>query len=247
MPKIKVVCLECGKNFETLLSAIKKGRGKFCSSQCAHNFTKNKVLKICLECKNPFEFRQSKSRIKGGRGIYCSPKCFHNSRSKLTGDKAARWNGGKIIKICPICKKKFSITPSHDQKRVYCSLKCRGLALSGEDAPNWQGGLSYKPYCPKFNEEFKDRVRAFFGYQCQMPGCNHVWQPGEKKLAVHHVNFNRKSCCDPSAPRLFVPLCPGSCHMKTNHNRPRWEKLFTDLIMTKYNGQCYLPKGETIT
>ena len=119
-----------------------------------------------------------------------------------------------------------------------------GKSRAGEKHYNWKGGISFEPYCPKFTKEFKERVRAFFEYQCQMPGCNHIWQPGEKKLAVHHVNFRKDSCCTPDAPRLFVPLCPNKCHSRTNANRPYWEQLFTELIMTKYNGQCYLPKTD---
>lgn len=114
------------------------------------------------------------------------------------------------------------------------------LSRKGEKAWNWNGGSSFEPYCPKFNNEFKERVRAFFKYTCQI--CGHVWQEGERKLTVHHVNYRKKSCCDPTVPRLFVPVCTGKCHNKTNFNRDEWEKHFTELIMTKFNGQCYLPK-----
>lgn len=109
----------------------------------------------------------------------------------------------------------------------------------GSDNPNWRGGLSFEPYCIKFNEGFKERVRAFFGYTCQL--CGHVWQPGERRLAVHHVNYNKDSCCDPTVPRLFVPVCSVKCHGKTNRNRDYWERYFTELIMNKYKGQCYIP------
>ena len=112
-------------------------------------------------------------------------------------------------------------------------------SLSNENNPMWKGGVSFEPYCSKFNEKFKERVRAFFGYKCMFPGCDHVWQPGEKKLAVHHVNYDKTSCCSDAIP-LFVPVCPGSCHAKTNHNRGYYEKVFTDMIMNEYNGECYL-------
>lgn len=113
----------------------------------------------------------------------------------------------------------------------------------GAGNPAWKGGISYEPYCPKFNDEFRERVRAFFGYTCQFPGCGHVWQEGERLLNVHHVNYRKDACCSEDVAPLFVPLCQ-SCHMKTNFNRENYEKVFTELIMTKYNGQCYLPKEE---
>lgn len=102
----------------------------------------------------------------------------------------------------------------------------------------WKGGISFEPYCPKFNKGFRERVRAFFGYRCQM--CGQVWQKGETRLAVHHVTFDKQSCCNRSIP-LFVPLCL-SCHAKTQTNREFWEDWFTEIINEFYGGQCYLPK-----
>lgn len=118
------------------------------------------------------------------------------------------------------------------------------LAMSGENAPSWKGGVSFEPYCEKFNDGFKERVRAFFDYQCQFPGCGHIWQPGERRLAVHHANFRKDACCAEDVIPLFVSLCHGKCHSRTNKDREYWEKYFTELIMTKYNGRCYLPKNE---
>lgn len=110
----------------------------------------------------------------------------------------------------------------------------QSLAQKGEKGSNWMGGISFFPYCPKFNNEFKERVRAFFNYKCAE--CDEP-QKG-KALAVHHVNFNKSSCCDPNAPRLFVPLC-ASCHSKTNYNREYWEPHFTEMINKYYGGKCY--------
>lgn len=110
----------------------------------------------------------------------------------------------------------------------------------GSGNPAWKGGISFEPYCPKFNDEFRERVRKFFGHTCQL--CGHVWQPGERRLSVHHVNYDKNACCEQSVIPLFVPVCSGKCHGKTNRNRKDWESYFTELIMTKYGGQCYLPK-----
>ena len=109
-------------------------------------------------------------------------------------------------------------------------------AQKGEKAHAWRGGISFEPYCPKFTKEFKERVRAFFGYKCQI--CGHVWQEGERLLAVHHVNYNKNTCCNDDIP-LFVPLCFQPCHTKTNHNREMWLEYFTDRIKNEYGGKCY--------
>jgi hypothetical protein len=114
------------------------------------------------------------------------------------------------------------------------------IVNKGERNPNWNGGSSFEPYCVKFNKEFKERVRAFFGYRCAECGSP---QSGIA-LPVHHVNFNKNTCCDNSYP-LFVPLCP-SCHSKTNHNRIFWEYWFTEMISRLYGGKCYFTKEEMV-
>jgi hypothetical protein len=103
---------------------------------------------------------------------------------------------------------------------------------------NWQGGISFEPYCSLFNREFKERVRTFFGHQCVECGT----PQSKKKLIVHHVNFNKKTCCDETIP-LFVSLCR-SCHTKTNFNRKYWEQHFTEIINIYYQGRCYLSVNE---
>ena len=111
-------------------------------------------------------------------------------------------------------------------------------AMKGEKGPNWKGGISFEPYCPKFNTDFKERNRAFFDYIC--PEC--LTPQNGVKLSVHHVNFVKMSCCD-NTPPLFVPLCR-SCHTKTNFNRPYWEAYFTNMIEGYYEGKCYFTPEE---
>ena len=127
--------------------------------------------------------------------------------------------------------------PQEQRKKI-------ALSKMGDKNPLWRGGVSFEPYCPKFNEDFKERVREFFGHTCQFPGCGHVSKPGETKLAVHHVNFRKDSCCSADVKPLFVPLCARSCHLKTNTDREYWEQYFTDMINEQFAGQCYLPQKE---
>jgi hypothetical protein len=111
-------------------------------------------------------------------------------------------------------------------------------ALEGDKNRFWKGGISFEPYCPKFNREFKERVRLFFGRICIECGS----PENGKAHCVHHVNFNKMSCCDDTPP-LFVPLCR-FCHSKTNFNREEWENHFTHIITQYYGGRCYLTKEE---
>jgi len=95
------------------------------------------------------------------------------------------------------------------------------------------GGKSFEPYCPKFSLSLKERVRRFFGYTCVECGTNQTFP----KLHVHHVNFNKMACCDGTKP-IFVALCQ-RCHAKTNYRREYWEQHFTEIVNSKYGGECY--------
>lgn len=108
------------------------------------------------------------------------------------------------------------------------------IRLRGENCHLWRGGVSFEPYCIKFSREFKERVRAFFGYCCVECG---VHQTNER-LHVHHVHFNKMACCDSTSP-YFVSLCR-SCHSKTNFDRDYWKEHFIEIINNYYGGKCYL-------
>ena len=101
-----------------------------------------------------------------------------------------------------------------------------GEAHSGEKSHLWQGGVSFEPYCSKFNNVFKESVREKFGRVCFLCG-----EPEKgRKLDVHHVNYD-KSCLCSDIKCEFVPLCR-SCHMKTNCDRDYYERLILEKLAT---------------
>lgn len=108
----------------------------------------------------------------------------------------------------------------------------------GDKNPAWKGGTSFGPYCPKFNKEFKERVRKFFGYRCV--GCGVHQDNCKRSHDVHHVNFDKMQCCNGTKP-LFVILCR-SCHSKTLHKSDHYEQKYTGIINTTYGGKCYVEK-----
>ena len=109
----------------------------------------------------------------------------------------------------------------------------------GVDHPNWKGGVSFEPYCEKFDDEFKEKIRNEFNRTCFL--CNRTEEEimeemksrnkSEHRLSIHHVNYNKNCLCSDSKCE-FVPLCI-SCHTKTNFNRGYWEKLITDKLKNR--------------
>jgi NUMOD3 motif len=113
----------------------------------------------------------------------------------------------------------------------------KSVSLSGERNPMWKGGVSFEPYCIKFNPRFKERVRKFFNYECVE--CHKTQHELGRKLDVHHVNYDKMVCCNDVKP-LFVSLCR-RCNSRANGNRSYWEKHFTSIIHEIHGGRCYCP------
>lgn len=99
-----------------------------------------------------------------------------------------------------------------------------GRDRSGQKAPAWLGGKSFEPYCPKFNEKIKERVRDIFARRCYL--CAMTEKENGRKLDVHHVDYNKSQGCNGQEWGL-IPLCL-RCHIRTNHNRWHWFALLRD-------------------
>lgn len=90
----------------------------------------------------------------------------------------------------------------------------------GKLNPNWRGGTSFEPYCPKFNKSFKDVVRERFRYRCQCCGA----PESGRHHSVHHIDYNKNSICN-GKEWGFVLLCQ-SCHGAANQKRWHWFNAF---------------------
>ena len=92
----------------------------------------------------------------------------------------------------------------------------------GENNPNWQGGKTFEPYCYKFNDIFKEKIRNKFSRKCFM--CDNGEKENVRKLCVHHVSYYKECMCD-EVECYFVPLCM-KCHAKTGHDRNVWIRCY---------------------
>jgi len=156
------------------------------------------------------------------------------TRAKVGAAKRGNipWNKGKPLS--PECREKLAAA----QQAIW-SRPGQRERISGPNASNWRGGVSFEPYCPKFSKEFKERVRAFWEYRCGL--CGKAQMENGRALSIHHVHYRKEACCDDEVPRYFIPLCP-SCHSKTGKDRGHWQKVIVGEIDRRFNGRCYLPK-----
>jgi hypothetical protein len=95
----------------------------------------------------------------------------------------------------------------------------------GENAGNWHGGISFEPYCNKFNNTFKEAVRKRDDYTCQLCGCEQLL--GGTKLSIHHIHYDKKNCYPD-----VVTLCR-SCNSRVNSNRDHWEDFFETRLIVR--------------
>ena len=97
--------------------------------------------------------------------------------------------------------------------------------VSGENHPNWHGGISFGKYCPRFNNAKKREIREKYHNCDYISGLPDSICNNSKKLDVHHVDYNKKQGCEDHEWRL-IPLSHVN-HAKTNYNRSFWNRLFT--------------------
>ena len=99
---------------------------------------------------------------------------------------------------------------------------CTHQNISREE---WAGFVSCEPYCDVWaDKEYKESIRERDEYKCQNPFCS----TPSKRLAIHHINYNKKNC----KPNNLITLC-NSCNSKANANRDYWVLLYNEIILNK--------------
>jgi hypothetical protein len=76
--RIELKCLECGISHFKLKCQLGRGRGKFCSKDCANKHRQHGKTIKCVLCGNEFyrRFGEQKNYIKR----FCSKECYTNER-----------------------------------------------------------------------------------------------------------------------------------------------------------------------
>jgi endogenous inhibitor of DNA gyrase (YacG/DUF329 family) len=227
-PEITRTCKHCGKGFTTTERRLKSGRGIYCSHECQYLARTHMVTRVCSYCGKTFLAHASE--VKRDHAKFCSAKCASKDKQNRT------------LKTCRVCGKPFEVLNSKLERHSHCSKRCALVgrsetvkasgAYAKSNNPAWRGGTSYGPYCSKFNEEIKERVRDEFGRTCFL--CPTTETENGQKLCVHHVDYNKSQGCKGLKWGL-IPLCR-KCHAKTNHKMWYWFALLRDYWIYKCTG-----------
>jgi len=127
---------------------------------------------------------------------------------------------GKKIICSQETKDKISI--AHVGKKGLCGEDNPMFGRCGELNPSWKGGISFLPYCIKFNKKLKEKIRNRDGRICWL--CGKTEPENHRKLDVHHIHYDKENCY----PDL-ISLCI-SCNSKVNSNRDYWEDFFMKIL-----------------
>ena len=81
---------------------------------------------------------------------------------------------------------------------------------TGKNNHQWQGGISFEPYCPAFNDQLKEKIRNRDNRTCVLCGKGEI-QNGER-LSVHHIDADKMQGCNGKSWYLCA-LC-NSCNSR---------------------------------
>ena len=170
--------------------------------------------------------------------------CRKAERLNLTENNFWTKEEVEYLKNNYINEKNDILISNLNRNLIHISNKANSLGLrrdhSLENSSNWKGGISFLPYCTKFNKKFKDKIRNEFNRECFI--CGITEKISERKLSIHHVNYNKDCLCN-DLKCYFIPLCC-SCHARTSFNRVFWEKLLTTCCEDPYMMEYFNNKYE---
>jgi len=146
---------------------------------------------------------------------------WHKGKTQSEESNKKRSIAHKGIPCSEKAKKKISIAnigrrrTEEQKKKMSIAHKGIPTGRTGEKSPNWKGGISFEPYCSKFNKPLKEKIRDKFERKCFL--CNKPESTEKTCLSVHHIDYDKDQGCNGKTFEL-VPLCR-SCHSKTNGER----------------------------
>ena len=94
--------------------------------------------------------------------------------------------------------------------------------IGGENHPHWQGGISFEPYPPTFNDRFKRKIRQRDSSTCAI--CRLSGK------CVHHIDYDKDNTLSSNC----IVLCR-KCHAVTNGNREYWKETLGQLLGARSN------------
>jgi len=157
--------------------------------------------------------------MKGQKGNALGKKWSKKSREKLSLSKKKQPISVKQLEYWKSMKGTPAIKFTKEIRNKISN------ALMGDKNPSWCGGHTIQ-YGKEFTSELKNIIRKRDNYICLICGIEEI--NCRRNLSIHHIDYNKYN----NKYNNLISLCD-SCHMKTNFNRKRWKKFFSEDKMKK--------------
>ena len=211
---LEIECRWCGKPFIVTPTEY-KNRRRLCSWACRVAEKEDARNRICEICGKGFRTRDAAQKTRT-----CGRECGSELRKRC-----------KYI-ACEVCGKQVWVMPCHFEIRRFCSRECQAVGhsqeISGENHPNWRGGVSKLPYPFEWTEELRATIRERDGNACMECGTS-------QDLHVHHIDYDKTNCL----PDNLITLC-NSCNARANFGRRHWQNRYTNIVFAIYATQSRL-------
>ena len=144
---------------------------------------------------------------------------FGKTRSEATRTKQSKSMTGRVFSEEHRAKMSVAATGKIVSEKTKAKISA---AMTGENHHSWKGGISFEPYCPKFNNPLKEDYRNAYGRICGY--CDKSELENGGRLSVHHIDGNKMQGCNDHE-WFLVPLCR-SCNSKGFERKPEYVFLF---------------------
>ena len=253
MTKVARVCHFCEEPFQVDRFRVNAGYGKYCSKDCYHKSTRNRITKSCLHCGKQLVVRLSEDA--NGNGKYCSRDCYYAHKGEIAREH----------RTCLMCGNGFPILKSWIRKGGgdYCSNACKFKSLEKPRVPQTckvcgkeftvhpyrEKDASRGQYCSKrcYYQWRSENIRGENSPNWR--GGPYPYGPGwDERLretirerddhtcgichlsgkTVHHIDYIKENLEHSN----LVTLCP-PCHGATNFNRAYWTPALSALVKAR--------------
>lgn len=207
-----------------------------CPTKRKENSEANKGSKNGMFGKTHSEetINKIKENTTGNKNHFYRKKHTKETKLIMSENKKGKYAGEKHPMYGKVGYWKGKVGPQKNKRKSdQCKLK-HSIKVSGQNNPNWKGGIAYEPYCDIWlDEEYKQSIRDRDRNRCLNPdcwgNCNHL------PLDIHHINYIKKDC----KPKNLITICR-SCNTRANKDREWHQVWYEAIIYRRYRNKGVL-------
>lgn len=144
------------------------------------------------------ETRRKISEAKKGNQCSLGRKLSEITKSKISESNIGRKHSEEAKRKMSKFQKEREHGSMNEDHRRRISAGLQGISLE-----DWEGYISYEPYCHLFNFATKERIRNQHMRTCVISGESII--QNKQRLVIHHVDNNKQQGCN-GIPWRLVPV-----------------------------------------